>query len=124
MLDQEDFENINTYVKRYGLIDRSMAEQRKARLLHINSKKDKGGKVVASVEFSELSKANLDGEMTDVDTGHGSTEQRDDEDEDEDEEDYDPGSEGESEGSGSSSDDEIGLDDYQEETDNDDANSL
>lgn len=93
MLDQEDFGGIDGFVKRHGLADKSMAEQRKAKRLNVNVVKDEDGNVVGNVEAGELEKAALEaGGQADLD-----------EDDDEEEEDYDPGSEGESEGSGTSS---------------------
>ncbi|KAH6724551.1 hypothetical protein DL95DRAFT_380244 [Leptodontidium sp. 2 PMI_412] len=94
MLDQEDFGGIDTFVKRHGLQDKSMADQRKAKRLNINAVKDEDGNIIGSAESTELAKAATEAEQAAVDE------------EDEDEEDYDPGSEGESEGSGSSSDDD------------------
>jgi hypothetical protein len=91
MLDQEDFGGIDTFVKRHGLQDKSMAEQRKAKRLNVNVVKDEDGNVIGNAEAGELEKAAAEAEQEAVDE------------EDEDEEDYDPGSEGESEGSGSSS---------------------
>lgn len=92
MLDQEDFAGIDEFVKRHGLQDKSMAEQRKAKRLNVNVVKDEQGNVVGNVEAGELEKA------------AGEVDQPDEEDEEE--EDYDPGSEGESEGEGSSSSEE------------------
>ncbi|KAJ0374726.1 hypothetical protein COL26b_007047 [Colletotrichum chrysophilum] len=112
MLDQEDYAGIDeSYVKRHGLQDRSMAEQRKAKMeLTENLKAKKGEEAEANGEagtgLSELAKAHLEAEQNLQD------------DEDEDEEDYDPGSEGESEGSGSDSDDDD--DDDDDEGDDDD----
>ncbi|CAL3965050.1 unnamed protein product [Diplocarpon coronariae] len=94
MLDQEDFGGIDTFVKRHGLQDKSMAEQRKAKRLNINAVKDEDGNVIGSEESTELAKAANEAEQAAVDE------------DDEDEEDYDPGSEGDSEGSGSSSEDD------------------
>jgi hypothetical protein len=96
MLDQEDFGGIDGFVKRHGLQDKSMAEQRKAKRLNVNVVKDEDGNVIGNAEAGELEKAAIEAEQEADDL----------EDEDEDEEDYDPGSEGESEGSGSSSEDE------------------
>ncbi|CZR59590.1 related to structure-specific recognition proteins [Phialocephala subalpina] len=96
MLDQEDFDGIDGFVKRHGLQDKSMAEQRKAKRLNVNVVKDEDGNVVGNVEAGELEKAALEA---------GGQEGLD-EDDDEEEEDYDPGSEGESEGSGTSSSEE------------------
>ncbi|KUJ12093.1 Rtt106-domain-containing protein [Mollisia scopiformis] len=95
MLDQEDFGGIDGFVKRHGLQDKSMAEQRKAKRLNVNVVKDEDGNVVGNVEAGELEKAALEA---------GGQEEIDEEDEEE--EDYDPGSDGESEGSGSSSEEE------------------
>jgi hypothetical protein len=92
MLDQEDFAGIDTYVKRHGLQDASMAEQRRAKRLGINVVKGEDGQKVDVGDAGELEKA--EAELQDE--------------EDEEEEDYDPGSEGESEGEGSSTDDEDG----------------
>lgn len=91
MLDQEDFSGIDAFVKKHGLQDKSMAEQRKAKRLNINAVKDENGNVIGSAESTELEKAATEAQQADEDE------------EDEDEEDYDPGSEGDSEGSGSSS---------------------
>jgi hypothetical protein len=90
MLDQEDFAGIDTYVKRHGLQDASMAEQRRAKRLGINVVKGEDGQKVDVGDAGELEKA--EAELQDE--------------EDEEEEDYDPGSEGESEGEGSDSDEE------------------
>lgn len=86
MLDQEDFAGIDGFVKRHGLQDKSMAEQRKAKRENVNVVKDEDGNVVGTAEAGDLEAA---------------AQQAEDE-EDEEEEDYDPGSEGDSEGSGSS----------------------
>jgi len=94
MLDQEDFGGIDGFVKRHGLQDKSMAEQRKAKRLNVNVVKDEDGNVIGNAEAGELEKA------------ANEAEQQADDLEDEDEEDYDPGSEGESEGSGSSSEED------------------
>lgn len=113
MLDQEDFGGIDTFVKRHGLQDKSMAEQRKAKRLNINAVKDEDGNIIGSEESTELAKAATEAEQAAVDE------------EDEDEEDYDPGSEGESEGSGSSSEDEDSEDEgggKDEEGDEDEEN--
>ncbi|KAF9878241.1 hypothetical protein CkaCkLH20_04279 [Colletotrichum karsti] len=114
MLDQEDFAGIDeSYVKRHGLQDRSMAEQRKAKMeLTENLKVKKGEEASANGDaagtgLSELAKAHLEAEQNLQD------------DEDEDEEDYDPGSEGESEGSGSDSDDSDDSEDAEGDGDED-----
>ncbi|KAE8453103.1 hypothetical protein EG329_012290 [Mollisiaceae sp. DMI_Dod_QoI] len=95
MLDQEDFGGIDAFVKRHGLQDKSMAEQRKAKRLNVNVVKDEDGNVVGNVEAGELEKAALEA---------GGQDELDEEDEEE--EDYDPGSEGESEGEGTSSEED------------------
>lgn len=94
MLDQEDFAGIDAFVKRHGLMDKSMAEQRKAKRLNVNVVKDAEGNVVGNAEAGELERAAQEAE----------------DEEDEEEEDYDPGSEGESEGEGSSSEEESDAD--------------
>ncbi|KAH6674598.1 hypothetical protein B0J14DRAFT_638301 [Halenospora varia] len=99
MLDQQDFDGISEYVKRYGLADKSMAEQRKAKLHNVNTVKDEDGNVIGNAEAGELEKAAAEAEQAAMDE------------EDEDEEDYDPGSEGESEGSGTSSEEDSGDED-------------
>ena len=99
MLDQEDFPGIDAYVKRHGLLDRSMAEQRKAKRANVNVVRDEDGNVIGTLEAGELAKAGLGGEGGGEGEGQGAEL----DDEDEDEEDYDPGSEGESEGEGESS---------------------
>jgi hypothetical protein len=93
MIDQEEFAGIDTYVKKNGLQDASMAEQRRAKRLGVNVVKNEDGEVVDVGDSGELEKAAL------------SLQELEDE-EDEEEEDYDPGSEGDSEGSGSSSSEE------------------
>lgn len=116
MLDQEDFGGIDGFVKRHGLQDKSMAEQRKAKRLNVNVVKDEEGNVVGNVEAGELERAALEA------GGQGELDE-----DDEEEEDYDPGSEGESEGSGSSSEeDEDGeggadVEDGEEEEDDEEA---
>lgn len=90
MIDQGDFAGIDSYIRRHGLQDASLAESRKAKKLNINVTK-KGG--------------DEDGQEQGQDRGELQKAQQDIEDaEDEEEEDYDPGSEGLSDGSGESSD--------------------
>ncbi|KAJ6786686.1 hypothetical protein PWT90_06100 [Aphanocladium album] len=100
MVDQQDYGGIDDYVKRNGLQDRSMAEQRKGKLQLAENKAKKGA----------------DGEAADGAAGDGMTELEraalgEDLDDDEDEEDYDPGSDDGSDGSGESSDDDDDDDD-------------
>ncbi|KAK0611852.1 hypothetical protein B0T14DRAFT_439530 [Immersiella caudata] len=118
MLDQEDYAGIDeSYVKRHGLADRSMADRRKAkRELAENVKKE-------AVEGEEAGPG--DG-MTELERAQAEAEQALQDDEDEDEEDYDPGSEGESEGSGTSDEEDEGgegegegYDDEEEEEEGD-----
>ena len=94
MIDQADYAGIDAYIKKHGLQDASLAEDRRAKKLNINGiKKEEDDENAADgdeEEESELQKAQR--ELEDK--------------EDEEEEDYDPGSEGESEGSGSSSEEE------------------
>ncbi|KAK1526795.1 hypothetical protein CPAR01_13323 [Colletotrichum paranaense] len=111
MLDQEDYGGIDeSYVKRHGLQDRSMAEQRKAKMELTENLKKKG----ANADADASGDADANG-MTELEKAHLEAEQALQEDEDEDEEDYDPGSEGESEGSGSSDDDDDDDDDDEDD---------
>lgn len=105
MLDQEDFENINHYIHRYGLQDRSMTEQHKAKAFHATVTKDENGNIVSRTEHSELGKPGLSEGNKSLEHGVSIQDLIDDDDDD-DGEDYDPGSEGESEGSGTSSDED------------------
>lgn len=79
MLDQEDFGGIDEFIKRYGLQDKSMAEQRKAKRLNVNVVKDEDGNVIGHAEAGELEKAAQEADLGAEDE------------EDEEEEDYDPG---------------------------------
>ncbi|EAQ87097.1 hypothetical protein CHGG_03716 [Chaetomium globosum CBS 148.51] len=116
MIDQEDYGGIDeTYVRRHGLADRSMAEQRKAkRELVENIKKPAAGDELAGGE------GDADG-LTALERAQREAEQQLQDEEDEMEEDYDPGSEGDSEGEGGSSgeddDDDEAQGDYDDEED-------
>ena len=113
MVDQADFAGIDTWVKKHGLNDLSMAEQRRAKLnasagARPNGPDDSAGNGAAErkgkedrYEPGELERAarQAEDELQDQ--------------EDEEEEDYDPGSEGESEGEGESSE-EYEADDGEE----------
>ena len=94
MIDQADFAGIDGYVKRHGLQDASMAEQRRAKKVNVNGVKGEDGEEDGGQdEEGELEKA--------------AKEAQDLEDEDEEEdENFDPGSEGESEGEGSESEED------------------
>ncbi|KAI9747333.1 MAG: hypothetical protein M1835_002144 [Candelina submexicana] len=85
MLDQADFGGIDEYIKRHGLHDASMAEQRRAKKVNVNGIKGEESDAVGEQE-GELEKARREAEDL----------------EDELEQDYDPGSEGQSEGEGTS----------------------
>ncbi|KAJ5894340.1 hypothetical protein N7495_006031 [Penicillium taxi] len=110
MVDQENFDGIDTYIRRHGLQDSSLADARRAKVYNVNNNKSQGidGTDEAPVEEeSELQKAHLELE----------------DEEEEDEEDYDPGSDAESEGSGSSSEedsDEEEMADADQDDDGDD----
>lgn len=106
MLDQQDYGGIDDYVKRNRLQDRSMAEQRKAKLQLAENRGPKKGS-------DEAETGNAEG-GTELEKAQLEVEQQLQDDEDEDEEDYDPGSDGESEGSGDSSE---GDDDDDDEED-------
>ncbi|KAL2196678.1 putative chaperone protein [Corynascus similis CBS 632.67] len=113
MLDQEDYQGIDeTYVRRHGLADRSMAEQRKAkRQLAENHRKP-----AAAGDEAAAGEDDADG-LTALERAQREAEQQLQDEEDELEEDYDPGSEGDSEGEGSSSDDEDEDDDGEAQDD-------
>ena len=115
MIDQEDYQGIDdTYVRRHGLADRSMAEQRKAkRELAENGKKAAGG------DQPDTAEGEADG-MTDLERAHHDAEQQLQDEEDELEEDYDPGSDDDSEGEGESSEDEDDDDEDEEEEEEED----
>jgi hypothetical protein len=98
MLDQADFAGIDDYVKRHGLQDASLAEERRAKKL----------KSTPTTTAKGTHEANVGDENEDEDgrTELEKAQQQLDDEEDEEEEDYDPGSDGESEGSGASSDED------------------
>lgn len=110
MLDQQDYGGIDDYIKRNGLQDRSMAEQRKAKLQLAENRTSKKG---ADGKEPGDDAAGGDGH-TELEKAHFEVEQQLQDDEDEDEEDYDPGSD-ESDGSGDSSEDGEGDDDDDED---------
>jgi hypothetical protein len=91
MIDQADFSGIDTYIKRHGLQDASLADARRAKVYNVNKPtgEEQTTTEVAGEDESELQKAQR--ELEDQ--------------EDEEEEDYDPGSD-DSEGSGSSSEED------------------
>ncbi|KAJ6187005.1 hypothetical protein N7519_001913 [Penicillium mononematosum] len=93
MIDQENFSGIDTYIKRHGLQDASLAEARRAKVYNVNKAGGEDASAstgeAAGEDESELQKAQR--ELEDQ--------------EDEEEEDYDPGSD-DSEGSGSSSEED------------------
>lgn len=96
MIDQADFAGIDGYVRRHGLQDASMAEQRRAKKLNVNG--------VVKGEEEEAKPDDGDGEG-ELEKATREAEDLEDE-EEEDDENFDPGSEGESEGSGSESDED------------------
>jgi hypothetical protein len=98
MLDQADFGGIDEYVKRHGLQDASLAEERRAKKLKTPANTAQNGSTAtmnAGVEDDEDGRTELE-----------KAQQALEDEEDEEEEDYDPGSDGESEGSRASSEDE------------------
>ncbi|KAK6824966.1 histone chaperone [Apiospora arundinis] len=124
MIDQEDYGGINEkYVAKHGLQDRSMADQRKAKMQLAENMK--GGKKGADGEAK--ADAEDDG-LTELERAAKLEQQLQDE-EDEEEEDYDPGSDADSDGSGASSegddddddDDDAEGDEMDEEGDGDEA---
>lgn len=93
MVDHADFAGIDAYVKRHELQDASMADERRAKKLNINSVKGADGAQKPEDEEGHLEKATREAEDLE-------------DEEEEEDENFDPGSEGESEGSGSSSEEE------------------
>ena len=139
MLDQEDYAGINeNYVARHGLQDRSLADQRKAKLQLLENQKGgpkKGGADVDGDDNAGTARAagagdapGADDGLTELERAQREAEQQLQDEEDEDEEDYDPGSDGDSEGEGTSSEDDNDDDDddenEDEDGDRDDAASL
>ncbi|ROV92202.1 hypothetical protein VMCG_09298 [Cytospora schulzeri] len=117
MIDQEDYQSIDeTYVRRHGLHNRSMAEGRRAkRQLRENAK---GAPPVAAGDAASVQGANGEAVVADEDmTELEKAEQMLQDEEDDEEEDYDPGSEGESEGEGDSSEEDDDDDDEDEDDD-------
>ncbi|KAE8147292.1 hypothetical protein BDV25DRAFT_160692 [Aspergillus avenaceus] len=112
MIDQADFSGIDTYIKKHGLQDASLAEARRAKRYNVNGLKTEEQSAdnadVAMEEESELQKA----------------ERELDDQEDEDEEDYDPGSDGDSDGSGSSSEEDSDEDDEDADADDNEEHDL
>ena len=127
MLDQEDYAGINeNYVARHGLQDRSLADQRKAKMQLLENAKGGSKKGVADGEDGGAGAGagaggapGADG-MTELERAQLEAEQKLQDEEDEDEEDYDPGSDGDSEGEGTSSEDGEGDDDDNDDDDEDD----
>ncbi|KAK7550861.1 negative regulator of DNA transposition [Phyllosticta citricarpa] len=99
MIDQADYSGIDTYIKKHGLNDASMAVQRRAQRYNVNgpSQADKGedGEEVEAGEEEDEGETELQ-----------KAERMLQDQEDDEEEDYDPGSDGDSEGEGSSSSEE------------------
>jgi len=113
MLDQEDYGGIDeTYVRRHGLLDGSMAARRKAKTeLAENLKKNKGGADAADGEAGE-GVAAAAGEADDGLTELQRAEMLLQDEEDEMEEDYDPGSGGDSDSEGATSDEDEDGEEY------------
>ena len=95
MLDQEDFAGIDTYIKKHGLNDASMAAQRRAKAYNVNKEKKAEGE-----EATNGATEDEDGQ-----TELQKAEQQLQDEEDELEEDYEV-SGGESEGEGEESEEE------------------
>jgi hypothetical protein len=120
MLDQEDYAGISeTYVKRHGLQDRSMADTRKAKMELAENMKGAGKKAKGDgAEGPDETAANGEEDtgptkgMSELEKARWEAEQLLQDEEDEEEDDYDPGSDADSDGSGSSSD---GEDDEEQE---------
>ncbi|CAI7633247.1 unnamed protein product [Penicillium bialowiezense] len=93
MIDQADFSGIDTYIKRHGLQDASLADARRAKVYNVNKPT---GEEQATAEA-----AGADADESELQKAQRELEDQ----EDEEEEDYDPGSD-DSEGSGSSDEDD------------------
>jgi hypothetical protein len=113
MIDQEDYGGIDDYIKNKRLQDRSMAEQRKAKL---ELAENRGPK--KNAEEGEETAAAAGGDLSELAKAQQDAEQALQDEEDEDEEDYDPGSDADSDGSGESDDDD--SDDDEDDEDDDD----
>ncbi|KAI9883158.1 MAG: hypothetical protein M1823_005072 [Watsoniomyces obsoletus] len=138
MIDQEDYNGINAYVKRHSLHDASMAEARRAKAAkkgqEMNGDMEGAEKEVEKVlkkeEEDEGERGGQQGQ--DGEEGEYAENGGDDDEEEEEGEDYDPGSEGESEGSGDSTSasdgggegDQIHDDDVEEDVDEEDDEEL
>ncbi|CAI4219640.1 unnamed protein product [Parascedosporium putredinis] len=124
MIDQADYGGIDeSYIKKNRLQDRSMAEQRKAKLElaeNIRAAKKAGGAEGDEVPTNGA-EADVTGGMSELEKAQLEAEQALQDDEDEDEEDYDPGSDGESEGSGSNEEEEEDGEEEEEEVEEEDA---
>ncbi|KAL8824884.1 MAG: hypothetical protein Q9191_004751 [Dirinaria sp. TL-2023a] len=97
IIDQAEFPGIDGYIKRHGLADASMAEQRRAKKLNINGNRAEKG-AEDDDGPGELEKAAIEAEKAAANDEN--------EDDEEDDENFDPGSEGESEGEGTSEEEE------------------
>ncbi|KAK3317377.1 putative chaperone protein [Cercophora scortea] len=126
MLDQEDYQGIDEmYIRRHGLADRSMAEQRKAKRQLVENKGKE--KEVGGGEGEEGAGEGGEGDdgMTELERANAEAEKLLQDEEDELEEDYDPDASGDdSGGSGSSGsdddDDDDDVDDDDDDVDDDD----
>lgn len=104
MIDQADYSGIDSYIKKHGLNDSSMAVQRRAQRYNVN-----GPNQAAKGEDGEDAEAADEEEdgVTELQKAEMMLQDQ----EDDEEEDYDPGSDGDSEGEGSSSSEEEEYDD-------------
>jgi hypothetical protein len=107
MLDQEDFANIDDYIKRHGLNDASMAQERRAKAFNVNKVKGEETNGTRDGEVGE------DG-LTELQRAEQALQDQ----EDEEEEDYEAsGGESDGEGEGGSEDEEDYDEDGGEEED-------
>ncbi|KAI9652746.1 MAG: hypothetical protein M1821_007820 [Bathelium mastoideum] len=116
MIDQTDFAGIDAWVKKHGLNDLSMAEQRKASRNNVIAGGRGNGNDTDGIGNEKINPPNHRAkgeryEPGELERAARQAEQELQDEEDEEEEDYDPGSEGESEGEGDSSEDGAGGDD-------------
>ncbi|KAF2229989.1 Rtt106-domain-containing protein [Viridothelium virens] len=129
MIDQAEYAEIDTWVKKHALNDHSMAQQRKAKKIDPTNGKDSGaGETEGGAKSDRKRKEDkyepgeLERAAKQADQELRDGEDEDDEDDEEDE-DFSAGSGGESEGEGSTSEDD-GEDDSEGEADSEDEDEV
>lgn len=122
MLDQQDYGGIDGYLKRNRLQDRSLAEQRKAKLQLAENRGPKGkeGETDGGAGAGGGGEMGEDG-LSELQRAEMEAEQQLQDDEDAEEEDYDPGSDDGSNGSSLSGEEEGDAEEYDEGEEDEDA---